>query len=61
MTPKDARAVLVGAQAGVDVDLSGIMAEDKTIQVAGQSIKLKVIRPADAQGMLPVFMYFHGG
>lgn len=61
MTPKDARGVLVGAQAGIKVDLSGIEVEDKSISVDGQSIALKVVRPADAKGSLPVFMFFHGG
>ncbi|MDH1262735.1 alpha/beta hydrolase [Pseudomonas sp. GD03944] len=61
MSPKDARAVLVGAQAGVKVDLSGIQVSDKTITVDGKSIALKVVRPADAKGTLPVFMFFHGG
>lgn len=61
MTPKDARAVLVGAQTGVKVDVSGIKVVDKTIEVDGQSIQLKVVRPADAKGELPVFMFFHGG
>jgi acetyl esterase/lipase len=61
MTPKDARAVLVGAQAGVKVDVSGIKVEDKTISVNGQLIAIKIVRPAGAIGTLPVFMYFHGG
>ncbi|MES2820868.1 MAG: alpha/beta hydrolase [Pseudomonadota bacterium] len=61
LAPKDARAVLVGAQAGVKVDVSGIEVEDRNISVDGQSIALKIVRPADATGTLPVFMYFHGG
>ncbi len=61
MTPMDARGVLVGAQTGVKVDLSGIEVEDKSISVDGQSIALKVVRPTDAKGALPVFMFFHGG
>ncbi|MFP5422872.1 MAG: alpha/beta hydrolase [Gammaproteobacteria bacterium] len=61
LSPKDARAVLVGAQAGVKVDVSGIKVADKTIEVDGQSIRLKVVRPAAAEGTLPVFMFFHGG
>ncbi|MDP2745811.1 alpha/beta hydrolase [Pseudomonas sp.] len=61
LSPKDARAVLVGAQAGVKVDVSGIKVADKTIEIDGQSIQLKVVRPADANGTLPVFMFFHGG
>ncbi|VXC98279.1 Acetyl esterase/lipase [Pseudomonas sp. 9AZ] len=61
LSPKEARAVLVGAQAGVKVDVSGIKVVDKTIEVDGQLIQLKVVRPADANGTLPVFMFFHGG
>lgn len=61
LSPEDARAVLVGAQAGAKVDVSGIKVADKTIEIDGQSIQLKVVRPADASGTLPVFMFFHGG
>ncbi len=61
LSPKEARAVLAGAQAGVKVDVSGIKVADKTIEIDGQSIQLKVVRPADANGTLPVFMFFHGG
>lgn len=34
---------------------------DKTIEVDGQPIQLKVVHPADAKGTLPVLMFFHGG
>ncbi|WP_457981251.1 alpha/beta hydrolase [Ectopseudomonas composti] len=61
LSPKDARAVLVGAQASVKVDLSGIVVDTKVIQVEGQSITLKVVRPEAARGILPGFMFFHGG
>ncbi|RJG08727.1 alpha/beta hydrolase [Pseudomonas cavernicola] len=61
LAPKDARAVLVSAQASVEVDRSGIDVEDRSIRVDGQEIRLKVVRPAAAKGRLPVFMYFHGG
>ena len=61
MAPKEARAVLVGAQVGVQVELSGIEVRDKNIDIDGQSIALKVVRPAGATGTLPVFMFFHGG
>ncbi len=60
-TPKDARGVLVGAQASVKVDLSGITVETRTIDVDGQAITLKVVRPEGARGVLPGFMFFHGG
>ncbi|MBA6063767.1 alpha/beta hydrolase [Pseudomonas mosselii] len=61
LTPKDARAVLSGAQAGVKVDLSGIRVERRTIQADGQPPEIRVVRPEGAKGELPVFMFFHGG
>ena len=61
MAPKDARAVLVGAQSSVKVDLSGVTFTEKTITQDGQSIKLDIVRPANVKGTLPVFMFFHGG
>ncbi|WP_160286702.1 alpha/beta hydrolase [Pseudomonas knackmussii] len=61
LSPKDARAVLTGAQASVKVDLSGTSVSEKTIQADGQAIKLTIVRPANAKGTLPVFMFFHGG
>ncbi len=61
MSPKDARAVLTGAQASVKFDLSDTQVEDKVINADGQSIKLTIVRPAGVTGTLPVFMFFHGG
>lgn len=61
MTAQEARAVLVGAQASVKVDLSGTRTEEKTIQAGGQPIELTIVRPEGAEGRLPVFMFFHGG
>ena len=61
LSPKDARAVLTGAQASVKVDLSGTEVSEKSIQVDGQSLKLTMVRPANVKGDLPVFMFFHGG
>ncbi len=61
LSPKDARAVLTGAQASVKVDLSGTEVSERTIHAAGQDIRLTIVRPANTQGELPVFMYFHGG
>ncbi|MDH0304604.1 alpha/beta hydrolase [Pseudomonas sp. GD04091] len=61
LSPKDARAVLSGAQAGVKVDLSGIRVERRTIQADGQPLEIRVVRPEGAKGELPVFMFFHGG
>ncbi|KGU84262.1 alpha/beta hydrolase fold domain-containing protein [Pseudomonas mediterranea] len=61
LSPKDARAVLVGAQAGVKLTLPKADISEKTIQVDGQSISLTIVRPAGVKGELPVFMFFHGG
>ena len=57
----DARNVLVGAQAGVKVDLSGIEESEKTITADGHTIKLNIVRPENKKGKLPVFIFIHGG
>lgn len=61
LSPKDARAVLVGAQSSVKVDISGITVSEKTITQDGQTVKLHIVRPEGVKGVLPVFMFFHGG
>jgi acetyl esterase/lipase len=61
LTPLEARQVLVGAQASVNVDLSGIDESEKTITADGHTIKINIVRPADVKGKLPVFIFIHGG
>lgn len=61
LSPKDARAVLTGAQASVKVDVSGIQVERRSIEVDGKPLDIRVVRPEGAKGELPVFMFFHGG
>jgi len=61
LSKEDARNVLVGAQASVKVDMSGIEESEKTIQADGHTIKLNLVRPKGANGKLPVFIYIHGG
>ncbi|WP_321356642.1 alpha/beta hydrolase [Pseudomonas extremaustralis] len=61
LAPKDARAVLSGAQAGVKLTLPKADVSQKTIQVDGQPLDLTIVRPAGVKGTLPVFMFFHGG
>lgn len=61
LTPKDARAVLTGAQAGVKLTLPNADVSQKTIQVDGKPLDLTIVRPAGVKGTLPVFMFFHGG
>lgn len=61
MDPVSARKVLVQAQASVAVDLSGIEESEQEIQVDGKNIKLNIVRPAGKTGILPVFIFIHGG
>ena len=61
LTPKEARAVLAEAQSAVKVDLSGIIVTEKVINQDGQTVKINIIKPTDVKGILPVFMFFHGG
>lgn len=59
LSPADARAVLVGAQAGAKLPPADV--SEKTITVDGKPLKLTIVRPAGAKGVLPAFMFFHGG
>lgn len=61
MTPGDARKVLEGAQKSVEVDLSGVTVTEKTITEDGLSVKLFIVRPEGQPGVLPAFMFIHGG
>ena len=61
LSPKDARAVLSGAQNSVKVDLSGVEVSERSIKVGEQNVNLTIVRPAKVKGHLPVFMFFHGG
>src|SRR6185503_7853997 len=60
LPPLEAREVLVGAQASVQVDLSGIEESEKTITADGYTIKLNIVRPEGSKGRLPVFIFIHG-
>ncbi|WP_338769080.1 alpha/beta hydrolase [Massilia sp. METH4] len=61
MTPQEARAVLVGAQAGSKVILPPAEVSEKTVTLDGKPVKLTIVRPAGAKGQTPAFMFFHGG
>ena len=58
---KDARKVLIDAQASAKVDYSGIEESEKTITADGHSLKLNIVRPAGRKEKLPVFVFVHGG
>lgn len=61
LSKEDARNVLIGAQASVKVDLSGIEESEKTITADGLTVKLNIVRPQGVKGKLPVFIFIHGG
>lgn len=59
LSPADARAVLNGAQIGGKLSPADV--SDKMITVDGDLIKLTRVQPVGAKGVLPAFMFFHGG
>jgi acetyl esterase len=61
LTPAQARQVMIDAQNGVKVDLSGIDVSNRTIEQDGITVPITIVRPQGATGTLPVFMFFHGG
>jgi acetyl esterase/lipase len=61
MTPTEARAVLVGAQSSVPVDLPKADVSTRTITAEGETVKLVIVRPPGVGAMVPAFMFFHGG
>ncbi|UVE69866.1 alpha/beta hydrolase [Burkholderia pyrrocinia] len=61
LTPTEAREVLAGAQRSVPVDVSGIDIMRRTIEQDGLVVSLVVVKPQDSRGVLPAFMFFHGG
>ncbi len=61
LAPAEAREVLAGAQRSVPVDVSGIDVMRRTVEQDGLVVSLVVVKPQDSRGVLPVFMFFHGG
>lgn len=59
MSPADARRVLVGVQKGAKLPPADV--SEKTITVDGKSIVLNIVRPAGVKGVLPAFIFVHGG
>ena len=56
-----ARQVLVDAQNAFKVDYSGIEETSKTIEADGHTLNLSLVRPEGVKGILPVFIFIHGG
>lgn len=61
LSPEKARQVLVDAQASAEVDYSGIEETEKRIQAYGHEIELNLVRPIGSSGLLPAFVFIHGG
>jgi acetyl esterase len=56
-----ARQVLVDAQRAFKVDYSGIAESETTIKADGHTLKLNIVRPEGIRGVLPAFVFVHGG
>lgn len=61
LSPQEARQVLTSAQASVDVELPPARVSSVPIDYDGQKVDLTVVRPVGTDGVLPAFMFFHGG
>ena len=61
LSKEDARKVLEGAQASVQYDYSQVTDSEKTIITDGLTVKLNIMRPKGVNGILPVFIFVHGG
>lgn len=59
LSPQAARQVLIDAQKGATLPAADV--SEKTITIDGQNLTLNIVKPHNAQGILPVFMFFHGG
>ena len=61
MAPADARKVLEDAQSSVQVAKPAIDEEWITIPSQAGDVRVRIIKPQSATGMLPVILYMHGG
>jgi acetyl esterase len=59
LSPVVARQVLINVQKGTLLPPADV--SEKTIVADGQPLKLTIVRPKGAKGVLPGFMFFHGG
>lgn len=58
-SPQEVRDVLAGAQKGAKLAPADVT--KKIITVDGEQLELTIVKPLNSKGILPVFMYFHGG
>ena len=57
LSKEDARKVLEGAQSSVQFDYSLVTESAKTITEDGTTVKIFVMRPKAAKGVLPAFIF----
>ncbi|MCX2486262.1 alpha/beta hydrolase [Pedobacter sp. MR2016-24] len=61
LSTANARKVLEDAQASVKFDYSAVSESEKTITLDEETVKLDIMRPKGVKGVLPVFIFIHGG
>ena len=61
MAPADARKVLEDAQSGARVSKPAVDEEWITVPSPVGDVRVRIIKPQGATGMLPVIVYMHGG
>jgi len=55
------RATLTGLQNKFPVDTSGVTITDQTISQDDRKVKIYIMKPEHAKGILPVLFFVHGG
>jgi acetyl esterase len=61
MAPADARQVLEDAQSSVQVTKLPVDEEWITVPSPAGDVRVRIVRPQGAAGLLPVIVYMHGG
>lgn len=62
LSPKEARKVLDNLQAAYPVEKYPVQIEDLMIPCGPSGkVSIRIVRPTNSNGSLPVIMYFHGG
>jgi acetyl esterase len=60
-SPAEARKILEDAQAGVPVSKPAVDEEWVTLPSPAGEVRVRIIKPRGATGLLPVIVYMHGG
>lgn len=62
LTPAAARSLLADAQKAPKIPLPDVAAEDRVLEIGPTGrTSIRVVRPSQAAGVLPVLVYIHGG